>query len=187
MLKTNIISEDKDFALFAKHYCDASGNNTPLAHFKRVSIVRVFKNNDGAMLGGYTLNSQQPIRYFDDIPASGKSHFVVSKANDVIETGGLWVKGEVSNFYKGIIYLWSLYDMAKSNKQFIISGAKHPKVAKLQSIIFPNKVYEGPIKNTDYICIFYAKRYYIPIQALLVIYKYWLIDPLKKRLNLIKK
>ncbi len=183
MITSKVISTDEDFKLFAKHYQQASGNNTPLSHFKRVSTVRAFKNKQGDMLGGYTINSHQPIRYFDDIPLDNNGHFVLSQQDNVVETGGLWVNPEVSNFYRGIIYLRSLYDLVKSKKRFIISGAKHPKVAKLQSLIFPNKVYEGPIKNADYACILYATRRYIPVQALLIVNKYWVIEPIKQRLK----
>ncbi|MCL1124528.1 hypothetical protein [Shewanella surugensis] len=186
MLKTNLLSQDEEFETYAHHYANASGNHTSVEHFKRISIVRVFKNKQGEMLAGYTLNTRHPIRYFEDVPKTDDQPAFVSQADDVIETGGLWVKNEVSHFYRGVVFLYSLWDMIKSKKRFIVSGAKHPKVAKLQSIIFPNKLYEGPIKNADYVCIFYAKRYYIPIQALLIMNKYWIIDPLKNAVRTFK-
>lgn len=179
MLKSSLLSQEKEFKIYADHYTHASGNHTSVEHFKRVSTVRAFKNKQGEMLAGYSLNTQHPIRYFEDVPKTDDQPSFVSQANDVIETGGLWVKDEVSHFYRGLIFLYSLWDMRKSKKRYIVSGAKHPKVAKLQSIIFPNKLYEGPIKNADYACIFYAKRHYIPVQALLIMNKYWIIDPLK--------
>ncbi|WP_299008051.1 hypothetical protein [uncultured Shewanella sp.] len=179
MINTHLISQEKEFEMFAKHYMEASGNHTSVEHFKRISTVRVFTNKQGDMIGGYTLNTRLPIRYFEDVPQTASTPSFVDQANDVIETGGLWVKNEVNPFYRGLIFLYSVWDMQKSNKRYIISGAKHPKVAKIQSIAFPNKLYEGPIKNADYACIFYAKRHYLPVQALLIMNKYWLIDPIK--------
>ncbi|WP_298770545.1 hypothetical protein [uncultured Shewanella sp.] len=183
MLTTNLISQDKEFETYARHYADASGNHTSVEHFKRISTVRAFKNKQGDMIAGYTLNTHHPIRYFEDVPKTKNQPHFVSHGDDVIETGGLWVKDEVNQFYRGMIFLYSLWDMKKSKKRYIVSGAKHPKVAKLQSIIFPNKLYEGPIKNADYACIFYAKRHYLPVQALLIMNKYWLIDPIRNWLR----
>ncbi|NRD74238.1 hypothetical protein HQQ94_13525 [Shewanella sp. VB17] len=186
MLTTTILAQDAEFETFAEHYKQASGNETSIEYFKRISMVRAFSDQKGEMIGGYTLNSRLPIRYFADIPASVDQPYFMTQGDDVVEAGGLWINSEVNNFYRGIIYLWSLLDIIKSKKRFIIGGAKHPKVAKLQSIVFPNKLYEGPIPTADYVCIFYAKRGYIPVQVLLIINKYWLIDPCKNVIRSIK-
>lgn len=186
MLKTTILSQDTEFETFSAHYKQASGNYTSIEYFKRISMVRAFSNRKGDMFGGYTLNSRLPIRYFKDIPASVDQPYFVTQGDDIIEAAGLWTKNEVNNFYRGVIYLWSLYDMRKSKKLFIVSGAKHPKVTKHQSIVFPNKLYEGPIPTADYVCILYARRSYIPVQVLLIINKYWLIEPFKNVIKSVK-
>ncbi|GAB2884115.1 hypothetical protein ACCI51_10075 [Microbulbifer echini] len=179
MINTCLISQSKELEAFTRNYILESGNETSIKHFERISTVRVFKNRQGDMIGGYSLNTRLPIRYFEDIPKTTILPSFVTQSINVIETGGLWINREVNQFYRGVILLYSLWDIHQSKKKYIVSGAKHPKIAKIQSLVFPHKLYEGPVKSAQYACIFYAKRGYLPTQALIIISKYWIIEPLK--------
>jgi len=67
-LTSRILKEVDDFKEYARIYENMSGNKTSIEHFMRISAVRAFYNEKQEIVGGYSLNSNLPIRYYADIP-----------------------------------------------------------------------------------------------------------------------
>ncbi len=184
-LTNHILKQNNDFKEYTKRYENMSGNKTGVEHFKRVSIVRAFYNQDKEIVGGYSLNSNLPIRYYADIPDGAllSSHPLES---EVIEGGGLWMNTDLHPLHRCRIFLMSFYDTYKLNKPYIVGGAKHPKVAKVQLSVLPKIIYEGPIDGYEYVCIMYGSRKALPKMILYVLVKYGIIDTTKHIISKIK-
>ena len=69
-MKHRIITHETDLDIFAKKYAELSDHGYDIEFLKHVSLVRAFYNEDGEMCGGYTVNTNTPQRYLNDLSRS---------------------------------------------------------------------------------------------------------------------
>ncbi|MGR6873557.1 hypothetical protein ACU6U9_14900 [Pseudomonas sp. HK3] len=185
-LTSRILKEIDDFKEYARIYENMSGNKTSVEHFMRISTVRAFYNEKKEIVGGYSLNSNLPIRYYADIPAGALTdeHPLES---EVVEGGGLWMDDNLHPIHRCRIFLTSFIEIYKLKKPYIIGGARHPKVAKVQLSSLPNIIYEGPIGEYKYVCIMYGSIKSLPKMALYIILKYGVMGTIKDFMSRLKR
>ena len=96
------------------------------------------------------------------------------------------MKNELSDFDRGYVFLVASWKAYKTRKRYYMAGARNSKIAKRQKFVFPNVLFEGKTDKFDYLCVLYCRREYIFVQIVLILLRYWVIQPIKRRINGVK-
>ena len=180
------ISSEEDLYDFLENYHAISGNTINIEELSRRTHVCALYDDNNKMCAGFTVNCQTPLVYISDLPQQVSSHFLYNINNDIVETGSIWFKNEVSSFMRGFFFLEATWKAYKTKKRYYMVGSRNSKIARRQKSMFPNIVFEGKTSQFDYICILYCRREYMLVQIGLISLRYWLVQPIKNWMNRVK-
>ena len=184
--KLKSIKTDSEYGEFALNYKAISGNTITIEELRRRTYVEALYDQDGKMWAGYTVNCEHPLVYISDLPQEMEQHTLCHSANEVVEGGSIWVKNELSDFDRGYVFLIASWKAFTTRKRYYMAGARNSKIAKRQKFVFPNVLFEGKTDKFDYLCVLYCRREYIFVQIVLILLRYWVIQPIKRRINGVK-
>lgn len=151
VMKSKIITEEKDLELFAEKCGRKLDLRYPLSYLKR-SRVRAFYNKYDAMIGGYVLSFDGPFRVIESLP----DHVLKSSPwvdeeilKNTYEVTGLWLDKKVSSKSDNFLFWTTMYkDMVFNKKKYFVYAYDLDKayLKKLYSIVNPEVIYSGPTK-----------------------------------------
>ncbi|WP_163831666.1 hypothetical protein [Spartinivicinus ruber] len=183
---TKIIKDKQGLQEFKNKYYHVSGNNVDSKYLEKASIVRGIYNKKSEIIGGYVLNSNIPHRYLSDIPKEALLQSKIPSKNNLVEGCCIWMNNELSSFKRGWIYLLTFYDYCSLGKRYMLGASIEPKVVKLQRLVFPTVLYEGPIAHAPWCCMYYGTRRHMVRLILVIIFKYWVSGFIKYRIKSFK-
>lgn len=158
---------------FMKKYHENSGNDVSIDFLERASVVRGIYSKQENLIGGYVLNANRPHRYISDIPIDAALHNSIPTESDMVEGCCIWMKKEINSFQRGWVYLTIYYDYISLGKRYMLGASTEPKVVKLQRLIFPNVLYEGPIGHAPWCCMYFGTKRHMAKLLLIILSKYW--------------
>ncbi|MCX4027539.1 hypothetical protein H0A36_19540 [Endozoicomonas sp. SM1973] len=186
LTSTKVIKDKQDLQEFKSRYHYISGNHVDRKYLETASIVRGIYNKNSELIGGYVLNSNIPHRYLSDIPKEAILQSSTPSQDDLVEGCCIWMSNELSSFKRGWVYLMTFYDYLSLGKRYMLGASIEPKVAKLQRLVFPNVLYEGPLAHAPWCCMYYGTRRHMAKLILVIIYKYWVSSFIKHRIKAFK-
>lgn len=146
-MKSMIIREANEIRKFSENFSRLCRNPIDPDYFLNADTVRAFYKK-GRMIGGYTINSQGPLRYRQMIPEPVRSDVGIARyfdGDDACEITCFWlIRAHLTSQERNNVYLLSAVDALRARKKWIFGGSVHPKLARTQKRVLPNVVYRGP-------------------------------------------
>ena len=108
-------------------------------------FVRAFYVGD-EMVGGYSLNQEQPFFHIDMIPTEELKSLPIQYSDiKITEIRSLWIKGKAPNLLRATVYCRSVLDAALTRPSYILGGTFTEKFRKVQMRALPNLLYFGDV------------------------------------------
>jgi hypothetical protein len=148
-LQSRDLTSQKDFEKFVEIYCnEKKGVETSIGYLKRCSLVRIYEDITGKWQGGYCINQDISLRYFEPFDETLKKRILKDKnllENEIVEISQIWMNREVllDEANRMNIYLSSVKSALDTNKHIIIGGSKVASVWKSYELIMPHELFFG--------------------------------------------
>jgi hypothetical protein len=143
------LKSQEEFEAFVKIYChDKKGVQTSTEYLEKCSLVRVYEDNAGVWQGGYCVNKEISLRYFEPFEATLKKRILKDKMlfeEEMVEISQIWMNREVllNEANRMNIYLSSMKSALETDRPIIIGGSKVASVWKSYELVMPHELYFG--------------------------------------------
>jgi hypothetical protein len=148
-LQSKDLTTQEEFEKFIAIYChDKKGVKTSTEYLKKCSLVRVYEDIAGVWQGGYCVNKEISLRYFEPFDTTLKKRILKDKMlfeEEMVEISQIWMNREVllDEANRMNIYLSSMKSALETGMPIIIGGSKVASVWKSYELVMPHELYFG--------------------------------------------
>ena len=154
-LKSRLITkhhdDDKDLKEYIEKASKILGIDYPMEYLKQ-GVIRVFKDGEGIIRGGYTLVLKPPFRTLNSLPDNEISEKILEdlKQYDLFEINGLWLDRNIKSGIPSCQFWYRVSrDIASQDKDYLLYSFELAKkrLAKMYDLSKPIVLYRGMVKQ----------------------------------------
>jgi hypothetical protein len=149
-MRLKILKSNTDLSFFCSNFAALSGNHVDVEYLEKATVRGFLKN--GAIVGGYVINSSLPLRYFGWIPKEERTETCNTLMNQgkAVEITCIWMKDNTLNkFERNLVYVFCILDAIASGKKMIFGGSISGPIATKQRRVLCRLLYKGPVTIRD--------------------------------------